>query len=98
MPFMYMLECSDGSFYVGSTVHLERRPFEHEQGLGAKYTRTRRPVRLVYYERYERIAQAFAREKHVQGWSRAKRKALLAERGDELPELSKKVFREGDSG
>ncbi len=58
MPWTYILECSDGSFYVGSTRHLERRLFEHDEGLGAAYTKRRRPVRLVWAADFERIDDA----------------------------------------
>ena len=92
MPWMYILECSDGSYYVGSTVNLERRLWEHNEGLGAKYTARRRPVKLVYTAEFDTIAEAYAREKQVQGWGRAKRSALI--RGDyaALPELARKDF------
>ena len=53
---MYILVCADHSFYVGSTWDLERRVVEHNDGHGAAYTRRRRPVRLAYYEEYDRIA------------------------------------------
>ncbi len=88
MPFTYMLECSDGSFYVGSTRTLEHRIWEHDQGLGATYTRTRRPVRLVWCEEHEHVGAAFAREKQIQNWSRAKRIALIEQRHGELPDLA----------
>ncbi|RLK52192.1 GIY-YIG nuclease family protein [Microbacterium telephonicum] len=91
MPHMYILECADGSFYVGSTRNLDKRLWEHESGLGAAYTRHRRPVRLVYCEEFTRVDDAFAREKQVQGWSRAKGIALIEERGaEDLPALSRK--------
>ena len=89
---MYILECADGSFYVGSTLNLERRLWEHEHGEGAAYTRHRLPVTLVYAEHFDNVADAFAREKQVQGWGRAKRRALIAEAGEKLPGLSKKRF------
>jgi putative endonuclease len=90
--FVYMLECSDGSLYVGSTRNLTVRVFEHQEGRGATYTRSRRPVTLVWHEEYEKVSHAFAREKQVQNWSRAKRLALV--RGDYggLPVLAKKDF------
>jgi putative endonuclease len=94
MPHMYILECSGGSFYVGSTVDLERRVAQHDIGEGAAYTRRRRPVRLVYAEEYNRIDEAFAREKQVQGWSRAKRQALIEKQSALLPELSRKTRRD----
>ena len=92
MSWMYILECADGSYYVGSTRNLECRIFEHQQGLGAKYTSHRLPVNLVYGEEYDRIADAYAREKQVQGWRRAKREALINGDPELLPELAKKIF------
>ncbi|OFI37186.1 hypothetical protein BIU82_08775 [Arthrobacter sp. SW1] len=88
MPFAYMLRCSDGSYYVGSTQNLEIRLAQHQTGEGAAYTRRRRPVELVWFEEYARVDEAFAREKQVQGWSRAKREALIAGRYADLPRLS----------
>jgi putative endonuclease len=92
---MYILECSDGSFYVGSTVNLEARMWQHEEGEGSEYTRHRLPVSLVYCEEFDRVEDAFRREKQVQGWSRRKRVALITEHGEVLPALSKKVRRLG---
>ncbi|MET0861236.1 MAG: GIY-YIG nuclease family protein [Microbacterium sp.] len=66
MPYMYILECADGSFYVGSTWDVEGRLWQHNQGEGAECTKRRRPVRLVYIEEYDSIADAFGREKQVQ--------------------------------
>jgi putative endonuclease len=87
---MDILECADGSYYVGSTKDLERRLWEHQQGSGAKYTSRRLPVRLVYSEEYERVADAYAREKQILNWSRAKREALIHGKQDLLPALAKK--------
>ncbi len=77
---MYILECSDGSYYVGSTRNLEHRLWMHNQGLGAEYTKRRLPVRLAFAHEFARVSEAFAAEKKVQGWSRKKREALI--RGD----------------
>lgn len=85
---MYILRCADGSYYVGSTVHLEHRMWQHEMGQGAEYTKRRRPVQLVYAQEFERVSEAFAAEKKVQGWSRAKREALIAGTFELLPDLS----------
>jgi len=90
--YVYILECSDGSFYTGSTKDLERRIQQHQAGEGAKYTKQRLPVRLIYSEEYDRIDAAFYREKQIQSWNRKKKLALIAGRLDDLPELSKKVF------
>jgi putative endonuclease len=92
MAWAYILECSDGSYYVGSTVDLERRVAQHDAGEGAAYTRRRRPVRLVWAAEFQRIDEAFAFEKRVQGWSRRKRRALIEGRWDALPELASRSW------
>jgi putative endonuclease len=92
MAWMYILKCSDGSFYVGSTKSLQTRIFQHQQGKGAIFTSNRLPVELVYFEEYRNVAEAFAREKQVQNWSHAKREALIQNSFVELPELAKKKF------
>lgn len=86
---MYILECSDGSFYVGSTNDLERRIWEHQNKLGAKYTKKRLPIKLVFSEEFERVDEAYFREKQVQGWSRKKRIALINRDFESLKLLSK---------
>jgi len=93
MGFMYILTCADGSYYTGSTKDLERRLWEHQNLLGANYTRKRLPVKLVYFEEFSRIDDAFYREKQVQGWSRKKKEALISGDTDVLPKLAKKIFR-----
>ncbi|HLE91534.1 MAG TPA: GIY-YIG nuclease family protein [Anaerolineales bacterium] len=92
MAWMYILECADGSYYVGSTKNLEQRISEHLSGLGSRYTSGRLPVKLVYGEEYERVADAYYREKQVQNWSRAKREALINGNEELLPNLAKKKF------
>jgi len=90
MPYVYILECNDGSYYVGSTWHLEQRVVEHDEGKGSRFTRRwgRRPVHLVWSQQYAYIDDAFAREKQIQGWSRAKRLALIEGREGDLPGLA----------
>jgi putative endonuclease len=92
MAWMYILECSDGSYYVGSTKDLEYRLSEHQEGQGAKHTARRLPVKLVYSEEYERVVDAYTREKQIQNWSRAKREALINGNEESLPNLAKKDF------
>ncbi len=92
MPYVYILRCGDGSFYVGSTRNLETRLEQHSTGGGGEYTRKRLPVTLVFAEEYARVDEAWEREKQIQGWSRRKREALIAGEFDRLPELSKKSF------
>ena len=86
--YCYMLRCSDGSFYVGSTTDLEARVYQHQLGDGSAYTRQRLPVELVWFEKYDRVDDAFGREKQIQNWSRAKRIALVEHRYDDLPALA----------
>lgn len=92
MAYMYILECADRSLYVGSTRDLERRIAQHNEGEGSLYTRTRLPVRLIYFEQFDRVSDAYLREKQVQGWSRSKRLALAKEQLEKLPLLSRKSF------
>jgi len=86
--YMYILECSDGTYYTGSTNNLRLRLEQHNAGEGANYTKKRLPVQLLYYEEYHRIDYAFYREKQVQGWNRKKKEALINRRPDLLPELA----------
>ena len=90
--YTYMLRSSDGSFYVGSTRDLGLRLHQHQIGEGAEYTTRRRPVELVWYEEHEHVGDAFAREKQVQKWGRAKRLALIRQDYAGLPALAKKDF------
>ena len=89
MAWVYILSCRDGSYYVGSTTHLQARVLQHQQGRGAVYTRTRRPVELVWAHEVEHVGEAFTLEKQIQGWSRAKREALIAGRLELLPGLAR---------
>ena len=86
--YMYILLCSNGQYYTGSTNDLERRLAEHQNGEGANFTKKHVPVKLVYYEEFERIDEAFYREKQVQGWSRKKKEALIAGESNLLHELA----------
>ena len=89
---MYILKCDDDTYYVGSTWNLRRRLWEHNEGVGSKYTARRRPVTLVYSEESDSILECYQREKQVQGWGRAKREALIRGDYDALPDLAKKDF------
>lgn len=86
--YTYILQCSDGSYYTGSTTDLELRLQQHNEGIGANHTRKRRPVQLVYYEEYQSVDEAFYREKQVQGWSRRKKEALINGEPELLPLLA----------
>ena len=87
--YMYILECSDGTYYTGSTNNLELRLHQHLNGEGAVYTRTRLPVKLLYFEQFSRIDDAFFREKQVQGLSRKKKEALINDMLDNSHDLAK---------
>ncbi|MCJ7435818.1 MAG: GIY-YIG nuclease family protein [Anaerolineales bacterium] len=89
---MYILECCDNSYYVGSTKDLKRRMSQHQDGIGSNYTSKRLPVKPVYCEEYDRIDEAFYRENQVQGWTRPKREALINGTPEILPTLAKKIF------
>lgn len=87
--YMYILKCSNDYYYTGSTIDLEKRLNEHESGCGSNHTKKYLPVELVYHEVFQRIDEAFFREKQVQGWSRVKKEALINSKNYLLPELSK---------
>jgi putative endonuclease len=77
--FVYMLKCADASYYVGSATgnDLAKRIAEHQSGAFPGYTWSRRPVRLVWSEHFDRITDAIAVERKLKGWSRAKKAALI---------------------
>jgi putative endonuclease len=79
MPFVYILRCSDGSYYVGKTNDLCARLTEHQSGVGANYTASRRPVEMVYAEEHSTIRAAKDRELQLKRWSRSKKDALIAQ-------------------
>lgn len=87
--WMYILQCADGSYYLGSTNNLAIRLVQHQNGLGANHTQKRLPVMLVYAEEFNRIDEAFAREKQVQKWRREKKEALIKGEYQRLPELAR---------
>ncbi len=76
--YAYMVECSDGTLYTGYTNDLEKRIKAHNSGKGAKYTRSRLPVRLVYFEEFETKEKAQSREWHIKRLTRAKKLELIA--------------------
>ena len=77
MNYTYIVKCSDGSLYTGWTTDLDRRIRAHNDGAGAKYTKSRRPVRLVYYETYETKEEAMRREYAIKQLTREEKLALL---------------------
>ena len=89
--WVYMLRCSDGSYYVGSARgSLDRRVQEHQQGVYSGYTTSRRPVALVFSERFVSVEDAIASERRIKGWSRAKKEALVSGDWERISALGKR--------
>ncbi len=87
--YMYILKCSNGQYYTGSTKNLDRRLRQHQSGEGAEFTKNHLPFELVYFEKFKRIDEAFLREKQIQKWSIAKKEALIKGDFALLSQLSK---------
>ncbi|MBO9692439.1 GIY-YIG nuclease family protein [Chryseobacterium sp.] len=88
--YVYIVKCSDNSYYTGFTNDLERRINEHNDGLNPEsYTYTRKPVELVFYYEFNDATQAISFEKQIKGWSRKKKEAIINDNWDLLPMLSK---------
>ena len=77
MNYTYMLQCSDGTYYTGWTNDLDRRVRTHNEGKGGKYTRSRRPVKLVYYEEHETKQDAMRREWEIKQLDREEKEELV---------------------
>lgn len=77
MNYTYIVKCSDGTFYTGWTNDLTRRMEAHNQGRGAKYTKARRPVILIYYETFETKEEAMKREYAIKQLSRKEKEELI---------------------
>jgi putative endonuclease len=79
VTFVYILECADGTYYTGWTTDLDRRVAVHNAGRGSRYTRLRRPVKLIYWEKYPDRSSAQRRELAVKRLPRARKMALVAD-------------------
>lgn len=73
MWFTYLLLCQDNSLYCGSTNNLEKRFSEHQKGLGARYTHSHKPLKIVYSEKFKTKSEALIREAEIKKWKRAKK-------------------------
>lgn len=100
--FVYIVECSDKSYYTGITNDVDRRLDEHNSGIDEKrYTNKRRPVELKFFERFQDVLQAIEFEKQVKGWTRKKKEVLFRSDWEEIKKLAKKktlsskLWREG---
>jgi len=88
--FVYILRCSDGSYYTGSTrASLDDRVAQHNAGSFDSYTARRQPVNLVFHQEFDRVTDAIAAERQVKNWSRAKKEALIKGDFDSLRRLAK---------
>lgn len=83
MNYTCIVECADGTYYTGWTNHLEKRIQDHNDGKGAKYTKARTPVTLVYYETFETKSEALKREAAIKKLSRREKEALITEQKKE---------------
>jgi putative endonuclease len=91
---VYILLCSDNSYYVGLTRKApEAREWEHNQKFVKGYTHSRTPVKLVFAEIYERLIDAIAREQQIKKWSRRKKEALIRGDYEALPDLASRPKR-----
>ena len=91
--YVYILKCSDNSYYTGITSNLTKRIEEHKTGKhNNSYTYTRRPLSLVYYAEFTDINLAIQTEKQIKKWSRVKKEALISGDFEKLPNLAKKNF------
>jgi putative endonuclease len=75
--YVYIVECRDGTYYTGYTPRLRRRIKLHNAGRGARYTRDRRPVKLIWHKRYRYFKNAFLEEKRIKKLTRSKKEALV---------------------
>ncbi len=88
--YVYILQCSDGSYYTGVTNDFELRATQHQEGVDPKcYTFKRRPIKLVHLEAFDSILSAISREKQIKRWSRAKKQALIEDREEALQRLAR---------
>lgn len=86
---LYILECADGSFYIGHTEDLEKRLNQHAQGNGGGYTAARRPIRLLHAEAFDTRYEALVMERKLKGWSRAKKQAYMSGDWEAVVKLAK---------
>ena len=86
---VYIFRCADDSYYVGHSDNLEDRLQQHDSGALGRYTKARRPVRLVYSQDFPTRDEAFAAERRMKGWSRKKKEALIKGDWEELRWLAR---------
>ena len=94
--YVYILKCSDDSYYIGYTENIEQRLLSHSKGRGARYTALRLPVVLVHSESYPSLSKARTREIQLKKWSHAKKLALIQTDLEALRVLSKRSASKGN--
>jgi predicted GIY-YIG superfamily endonuclease len=87
--YVYILRCKNGEYYVGHTDNIDQRMSEHHQGLIENcYTKSRRPVELIFLQVFSTRDDAFHAERQIKGWSRKKKEALIEENWEEIKRLN----------
>ncbi|WP_452221651.1 GIY-YIG nuclease family protein [Lacinutrix salivirga] len=93
LSYVYILECSDNTYYTGVTSNLNKRLIEHKYGKHPEsYTYSRRPIHLKFYAEFTDINIAISTEKQIKKWSKAKKEAVINNEFENLPNLAKKKF------
>jgi predicted GIY-YIG superfamily endonuclease len=90
--FVYILHCSDGSYYSGHTDNIETRISQHMQGTLEGYTSARRPLKVVFVQTCESRSEALEAERQIKNWSRRKKESLINEHWQDLAIFAKKHF------
>jgi putative endonuclease len=85
--WVYIARCADGTYYTGSTTDPGRREITHNNGTGAKYTRSRRPVTFIFQQEFPNLSQAVSAETRIKQWARSKKEALVNRQFDLKAEL-----------
>ncbi|MCD0474582.1 GIY-YIG nuclease family protein [Flavobacterium sp. EDS] len=87
--YVYILKCSDNSYYIGITNNINRRLNKHKFGLNLNcYTHNKRPIELVFCTEFNDVNQAIAFEKQIKGWSRKKKEAIINDKWEDLKNYS----------
>lgn len=97
MNYTYILECKDGTYYTGWTNNLDKRLKDHNEGKGAKYTKPRLPVSLIYYEKFQTKEEAMRREYAIKRMSRSEKNKLVCEYREQITEnnsVKERIFYE----
>jgi len=77
MYYIYVLLCKDGSYYIGSTNDIQKRFLDHLSGQGARYTKSHKPEKIIYQEKFSTKSEALKREAELKKWTKARKKALI---------------------